>query len=178
MILGKSTLSCMICKEFSKMKKKTLIVDFDVYNKSISILYNTFSKKIDYEKIENNIIKVSKYEHLLFVEESFLQSKDIFNTIKKLKNEYEQIIIDTSSNIKSQEYKRILEISDDIIFIVIPSVCELKKSIKIFEILKEDYKIPLQKIRFVINKQNSYSVDNLIIQKIFGAKKINRKYQI
>lgn len=175
---GKSILTCALCKEFSKLKKKTLLIDFDTYNKSISVLYNTFSKIIDYQNIKNNILKVSEYENLLYIEESFLQGEEIFNIINELKKEYEQILIDTSGNFKSKCYGRILEISDNIVFIVVPTLCDLKKAINLYEVLREDFNVPIQKIKLVINKENNYSIDSLIIQKMFGLKKVNRNNKV
>ena len=136
--VGKSTLTCAICKQFSKLKKKTVIIDFDTYNRSIPVLYNKFSNNIDYKNIKNNIIKYSTYENLLYVEEEFLESYDFIDKIKDLIEEFDYVLIDTSSNIKSRFYKEILEISDDIIFIIEPTLCNLKKAINMFEILKMD----------------------------------------
>lgn len=172
---GKSLLTCILCKEFSKLKKKTLIIDFDVLNRSISVLYNKFVKTINYEQITKNIIEVSEYENLLFVEKEFLESCDIFEVIENLKKEYDQILIDTSGDYKSKYYGRILEIADDVIFIVVPTICDLKKAIGLYEVIREDFNLPIQKIKLVINKENNYSVDSLIIQKMFGVKKINGK---
>ena len=171
--VGKSTISCIICKNSYKSKKKTLIIDFDIYNKSIPVLYNVFSKYIDYENIKNNIINVSKYEDLLYVEQEFFDNFELIELIKNLKNEYNQILIDTSSNVKSKFYKEILEISDYIVFVVVPTLCDLKKAINMFEILKMDFKIPIEKIKLIINKENNYSVDSFIIQKMFGIKVIS-----
>lgn len=160
------------------MKKKTLIVDFDTYNKSISILYNTFSKNIDYSNIKNNIIEFSNYEHLLYIEDSFLEGNGIFEIINELKKEYEQILIDTSGELKNKYLGRILEVSDDIVFVVVPTLCDLKKAMNLFEILKMDFNVPEERLKLVINKENNYSVDSLIIQKMFGMKKVNRKNEV
>lgn len=170
--VGKSTLACAICKQFIKLKKKTLIIDFDTYNRSIPVLYNVFSKDIDYENIKNNIIKFSKYENLLYMEEEFFEKYELINLLKDLSKEYDQILIDTSSNVKSKFYKEILELSSNIIFVVVPTLCDLKKAINMFEILKFDFNIPIQKVKLIINKKNNYSVDSFIIQKMFGMKKI------
>lgn len=170
---GKSILTCILCKEFSKIKKKTLVIDFDTYNKSISVLYNKFIKEINYIDIKKNIIEVSKYEDLLFIEDEYLKSDEIFNLIQELKEEYDEILIDTSGNCKSKFYGRILEISDDIVFVVVPTICDLKKAINLYEILREDFNVPIYKIKLVINKENNYSVDSMIIKKMFGVDKIN-----
>lgn len=178
MELGKSILTCILCKQFIKLKKKTLIIDFDTYNKSISVIYNTFPKNIDYQNIKNNIICVSEYENLLYIENNFLEGEEIFYLINELKKEYDQIVIDTSGNFKSKYYGRILEISDDIVFIVVPTLCDLKKAVNLYEVLRADFNVPNQKMKLVINKENNYSVDNSIIQRMFGIKKISRYYKV
>lgn len=131
-------------------------MDFDTYNKSISILYNTFAKNVDYENIKNNIINVSEYENLLYIEKNFLERDEIFLLINELRREYDQILIDTSGDFKSQYYGRILEISDDIVFIVVPTLCDLKKAINLYEVLRADFNVPVQKMKLVINKENNY----------------------
>ena len=178
MALGKSILSCLLCKQFAKLNKKTLIIDFDTYNKSISTIYNKFVKNIDYQNLKNNIIYVSEYEDLLYIEDNFLESEEIFKLINELKTKYDQIIIDTSGNFKSKYYGRILEISDNIVFIVVPTICDLKKAINLYEVLRADFNVPIQKIKLVLNKENNYTVDSLIIQKMFGIKKISRNNKI
>lgn len=176
--VGKSTLISAICRHSNKTKNRTLLIDSDVYNKSISVLYNLFPKSIDYKSIKNNIIKYSKYENLLYFEKEFLERNDLLELVKSLKQEYDQILIDTSSNLNNKFYKNILEISDEIIFVVVPTLCDLKKAINMFEIIKVDYEIPINKIKLVINKENAYSVDSFIIQKMFGTREIIRKNKI
>lgn len=173
MVHGKSVLTCIICKEFSKLKNKTLIIDFDTYNKSISVLYNKVINNINYKELKENIIEVSKYEDLLFIEKEFLEDNKVFDLIKELKTEYDQILIDTSGDFNSKYYKTILEIADDIVFVVVPTICDLKKAINLYEVLRKDFLVPVQKIKLVINKENNYSVDSLIIKKMFGLKKIS-----
>ena len=119
------------------------------------------------------VFQFSKYEDLLYVEQEFFDNFELIELIKNLKNEYDQILIDTSSNVKSKFYKEILEISDYIVFVVVPTLCDLKKAINMFEILKMDFKIPIEKIKLIINKENNYSVDSFIIQKMFGIKVIS-----
>ena len=168
---GKSILTCLLCKEFGKRKNKTLIIDFDTHNKSIPVLYNTFYKKIDYVNIKNNIIKYSNYEYLLYIEKEFLEDEKIFILINELREEYDQILIDTSGDIKNRVNKKIIEMSDNIVFIVVPTISEIKKAINFYEVLKMDLKVMSSKINLIINKDNSYSVDNLIVQKMFNIKK-------
>lgn len=117
---------------------------------------------------------MSNFEYLLFIQDKFLFIDNFINIINDLKKEYDYILIDTSSNYKNKYFKKILEISDNIFFIIVPTICEIKKAIDFFEIIKEDYKVPIEKIRLIVNKENNYSIDSNIIKKIFGIKKINR----
>ena len=169
---GKSIFSRLLCKELARRQQKTLLIDFDTYNQSISTIYNVFNKKVDYEEIRNNIIKISNYENLLFVREEFVKSNKIFPLIKELEKEYDEIIIDTGGNYQTINNKRILEVSDEIIFVIVPNAIDLKKAIKIYEILRIEYNIPNEKIKIAINKVNKYSIDILIIREIFKFNEI------
>lgn len=183
MALGKSTLSCILCKEFAKIKKKTLLIDFDIFNSSINLMYKVlkYNKNVTACELKENIIEVSKYEHLLcatdmiFSDENTIDYINMEKILEEFRGKYDQIIIDTTSDVKYKYLSKILNLADDIVFTVVPNITELKKAINIYEVFREDFKIPLEKIKLVINKQSKYSVDNLIVQKMFGIKKLSGK---
>lgn len=180
---GKSMISCVLCKEFAKLKKKTLIIDFDVFNSSINVIYNVFKYKTDCNSfiMKENIIEVSKYEHLLcatdliFSDENAANYINLEKMLEEFKDMYDQIIIDTTSNFHYKYLSRILNIADDIVFIVVPNISEIKKAKMIYETFVEDFKIALEKFKLVINKENNYSVDSLIIAQIFNINKVSGK---
>ena len=88
-----------------------------------------------------------KNEQEIIAEQQHLNSiYDVF------KIKYDVILIDTTSNYKYKYLSRILNISDKIIFLVIPSILELKKSFNLFEIISEDFKINKNKIKIILTK--------------------------
>ena len=179
---GKSIFSCILCKEFVRKGKKTLIIDFDIFNSSINVLYNVpkYAKTANNLRMKNQIIKISKNEHVLCAADLFFKEENTtyINLEEKLKEvitEYDQIIIDTTSNFKYKYQQQILNIANVLVFLVIPSIIEIKKANSLFEVYNIDFKIPTEKIKIVVNKVNSYSVDNSIIAKIFNTNKISGK---
>lgn len=181
MVHGKSILSCILCKEFSKIKQKTLLIDFDVFNNSINTIFNVpkYPSNTESMNIKENIIEVSKYEHLLCSTDMIFSDENSFNyinlekLIKDLKKQYKQIVIDTTSNYQYKYLKMLFEIANDIVYIIVPNISDLKKAIKQYEILIEDFKIEKEKIKLFINKENNYSVDSMIVSKMFGNLKIS-----
>lgn len=179
---GKSIFSCILCKEFVRKGKKTLIIDFDIFNSSINVLYNVpkYAKTANNLRMKNQIIKISKNEHVLCAADLFFKEENTtyINLEEKLREvitEYDQIIIDTTSNFKYKYQQQILNIANVLVFLVIPSIIEIKKANSLFEVYNIDFKIPTEKIKIVVNKVNSYSVDNSIIAKIFNTNKISGK---
>lgn len=170
---GKSILSCLISKGFSKKNKKTLLIDFDIFNNSINTIYNVYKKTSSI----NEVVKISKYEHLLygmniaFNEEKIKETLILEKMIEDFRNIYDVIIIDTTSNFKYTYLKNILQLADNIIYIVVPTIVDLKKALSLYEIYIMDFKISKKKIKIFINKENKYSVDEEILSKIFNVKK-------
>lgn len=180
---GKSLISCILCKEFSKKKIKTLLIDFDIFNSSINIMYNVLKYKQNNNifSIKEHIIKISKYEHLLcatdliFSDENSIDYINLEKMLKEFQKEYDQIIIDTSSNFKYKYIKEILKSATNIIYIVVPTISEMKKALNLYEVYVMDFQIEKEKIKILVNKENNYSVDELIIAKIFNINKISGK---
>lgn len=174
---GKSIISCILCKEFARQKKKTLLIDFDIYNNSIKTLFN-ISNDIETTDIERNIIKISEYEHVLcninniYDDETKMIYINLEKLINELRNNYDDIIIDTTSNYKDKYIKQILNLSDDVYFIITPTINDIKKALKLYEVYVVDFGIG-EKIRLVINKENNYSIDSYIISKMFNGKEIS-----
>lgn len=171
---GKSLLTCILGNEYSKKDIKTLIIDFDIYNVSINTLLGIKKCNNDIAHIENQIIHISKnldaicVMDLLFNNDNKVDYINLEEMIKKFKIKYDAILIDTTSDYKYKYLSRILNISDKIIFLVVPSTLELKKSFNIFEVLLKDFEIDKNKIKIILNKVNNFSVDNIIVKKMFG----------
>lgn len=182
---GKSVLTCILAEEYARQGKKTLIVDFDIYNASINTLLgiSKYTKK-DMLNIENQIIRISPNldaicaMDLLFNNNNTVDYINLEQMITNFKIDYDVIVIDTTSDYKYKYLPRILNIADGIVFLMVPSIVELKKSNNLLEVLLEDFKIDNKKFQIVLNKVNNYSVDKMVINKMFSNMKItgNVKY--
>ena len=146
--VGKSIFTATFAKT---LNKKILIIDFDFFNHSIHTLFGV-------KKIEKEIVKINKYE---------INISNIIEIIEKIKNEYDYIIIDTSSEVFFDCTKEILKYSDCILFLIEANLLELKKSINLLNLYKENWKIENSKIKIIINKINKNSINKKINEKIF-----------
>lgn len=161
--VGKSVFTASLAKS---LEKKILIIDFDFFNNSIHTLFGV-------KRGEKEIIKINKNIDLISTEEIYCKNKykikieNIIEIIEKIKNNYEYIFIDTSSEIFLEYTKDVLKYSDSIIFLIKPNILELKKSINLLKIYKENWNIENSKIKIVINKTGKNSIDKKINKKIF-----------
>ena len=142
--IGKSS----FCTIFAKIlkNKKILIIDFDILNSSINSIFGIkkyYKKnKLNEEKINiNNLInKVNKSIDILcgtkiLVDENYNKTKEEFPIqLNELKNKYDLIIIDNSSECFFEYTKEILKLSDLVLFLVEPNLIELKKSRNLLDI--------------------------------------------
>lgn len=179
---GKSIISAILGVYFKSKRIKTLIIDFDIFNNSISTIFGVkkVPKNINKENIvfESLIIKRNKYLDLVCGIEFFFNNdnkiddyklKELFN---KIKNKYDLIIIDTSSETYFKYSKLILNNSDKIIFLMGSNAVEIKKAKDLLKIYIEDWLIQKQKINILFNKININFVKNIIIKNIFNEIKI------
>lgn len=178
---GKSIVSCILCKQYAKQGKKTLLIDFDIFNRSINVLHNVAKPKTNKNVYEINekIIEVSKKEHilcgmdLLFKDNNFMDYINLYKMLEEVREQYDEIIIDNTSNIQYTYLKRILEAADSIIYLIVPTKSELKKAFLLYERIIYDFLIPKEKIKFFINKKNKYSLDEAVISKIFETHSVD-----
>jgi len=172
---GKSTIASVLAIEYAKKGQKTLIIDFDTYNSSINTLFNIqkYKKSEIAFNIENQIIKVSKNldalcaMDLLFNNDNTVDYINLEDMIRKFKIRYDIILIDTSSDYKYKYLSRVLNSADGIVFLIVPSVVELKKSASLLEVFLKDFKIDKKKFQIVLNKVTNSSVDKMIIEQMF-----------
>lgn len=178
--VGKSVFTACFAKY---LEKKILIIDFDFFNNSIHTLFGV-------KRSENEITNVNKNIDLISTEEMYCRNKYeikteyIIEMIENLKNNYDYILIDTSSELFFDCTKEILKYSDCIIFLIESNLLELKKSINLLKIYKENWNIENSKIKILINKINKNSINKKISEKIFfeneiiGEIKYNEKYNL
>lgn len=186
--VGKSS----FCTIFAKIikNKKILIIDFDILNSSINSIFGTIKNPIKKEDAKINkdvsdlIIKIDKNIEILcatkiLVDKNYKKIKEEFsNILDELKNKYDLIIIDNSSECFFEYTKEILNKSDLLFFLVEPNIIELKKSRKFLDIYINKWKIKKEKINIIFNKTNINSIDNKILKTIFSDFKILGKIKI
>ncbi len=174
--------------------KKTLIIDFDILNKSIKTIFGVKEKVAEKKEIwndnylDNIIIKISSSVDLIsgidmiFQDGNKIKKEKIINILDKLKNKYKIILLDTSSECFMDYTKELIKCSDLSIFLVEANLIELKKSKKLLEIYTNEWGVKKEKINIIFNKYNKKSIDNNILNKLFydfqilGYLKLNENY--
>ncbi len=199
--IGKSIITLNLANILKENNQKILIIDFDILNKSLHTILgvNDYSKKIKNKLQKNNlinnkinikelIIKINKKVdlisgiNLIFDSKYKISSEKIKFIIEELKEYYDLIIIDTSSECFLDYTKNILKESDIILFLLEANLVEIKKAKNLLKIYNKNWKINEEKIKLIINKYNEESVDEKIIKNIFseykilGKIKFNKKY--
>ena len=199
--VGKSIITLNLANILKEKNQKILIIDFDVLNNSLHTILgiNEYSKKIK-EKLEKNdliknkidvrdlIIKINKKVdlisgiNLIFDSQYKISSEKIKFILEELKEYYNVIIIDTSSECFFDYTKNIMSNSDINLFLLEANLLEIKKANNLLKIYTEKWKIKKEKINIIINKYNENAVDDKIIKNIFSEYKIlgkikyNKKY--
>ena len=200
--VGKSIFSINLAKSFMENKNKILIIDFDVLNNSLHTILGIkkYSEKIKNKiknnnllneiKIEDLIIKInSKIDlisgiNLLFDSRYKISSIKIKSILEKLKQKYEIIIIDTSSECFFDYTKEIFKNSNVNIFITEANLLEIKKAKNLLNIYINQWNIPQNNFNILFNKYNENSIDISILKNIFsgfsilGKLSINSKYNL
>lgn len=177
---GKSLITSLLGKSAKKSGIKTIIVDFDIINNSINTIFR-IKKYKEYENrrdVECFITHISTNLDVfcgidaLFTEENKISFDKVEELMMKLKDKYDLILIDTSSETSLKFMKVVLANVDKIIFILEPNLLEIKKAESLLEIYVEDWEIYYKKIEILLNKVNTNSVDLDIVKEIFGKFKI------
>lgn len=165
--VGKSIFISLFSKNVKN--KKILIIDFDIYNKSLDLIfgYNTKNQKEkSIIKVNNNIELLSKIE--IFFKENYIEKNKIRNILNSFSKKYDLIIIDNTSEYSCEYTKEILKNSDSIIFLSDANLIELNKTKKILEKYINKWKIEKEKFNVVFNKININSINNKILNNLFS----------
>ena len=164
--VGKSIFISLFSKNVKN--KKILIIDFDIYNKSLDLIfgYNTKNQKEkSIIKVNNNIELLSKIE--IFFKENYIEKNKIRNILNSFSKKYDLIIIDNTSEYSCEYTKEILKNSDSIIFLSDANLIELNKTKKLLEKYINKWKIEKEKFNVVFNKININSINNKILNNLF-----------
>ena len=185
--VGKSIFTVNLANSYVYSKNKILIIDFDILNNSLHTILGLkkYSRTIR-EKLKNNnlinnktnvkelIIKITNKIDLisginiLFDSKYKISSEKIYNIINELKEKYEVIIIDNSSECFFDYTKNIIENSNINIFITEANLSEIKKSRNLLNIYINKWNINKDKINILFNKYNKNSIDINILKNIFN----------
>ena len=194
--VGKSIFSINLAKSFMNEQNKILIIDFDILNNSLHTILGIkkYPEKIK-NKIKNNnllsqikieelIIKInSKIDlisgiNLLFDSKYQISSAKIKNILLKLKEKYNLIIIDTSSECFFDYTKEIMKNSNYNIFITEANLLEIKKAKNLLNIYINEWNIPQNNFNILFNKYDQNSIDISILKHIFSGFSILGKLSI
>lgn len=171
---GKTIISCFLSKVISNHKRKTLLIDFDIGNSSISTLFGIRKYKENQIYIEDYINKIDENLDIMCGIEKVINIKEKNNyyivkeILERLKKDYEFIIIDVSSRIDFKYVKIVLTYCDKIIYIIEPNLLEVSKANKILEVFLNDFNIDVDKIKIVFNKENQYKIVQSVLEEIFS----------
>ena len=185
--VGKSIFTINLANSLSNSKNKILIIDFDILNNSLHTILGIkkYSQKIRNKIRNNNLLKEIKIEeliikinskidlvsgiNLLFDSKYKISSEKVKNILSKLKEKYEIIIIDTSSECFFDYTKEIIKNSNLNIFILEANLLEIKKTKNLLNIYINNWEIPQESINILFNKYNENSIDISILKKIFSG---------
>ena len=166
--VGKSIFISLLSKNIKN--KKILIIDFDIFNKSLDLIFGYDVKKQKEKtiiRINNNIDLLSKVE-MFFSENNYLEKNKIKNILNNFSKKYDLIIIDNTSEYSCDYTKEILKNSSRIIFLTDANLIELNKTKKILEKYINKWEIKKEIISIVFNKININSINNKILKNLFS----------
>ena len=147
-----------------KIKSNDLITNKNILNKSI--LHTNL--KIDLLPAMN-IILDPNYK---------LSNIKMKNIIDELKDIYDLIIIDTSSDTFFDYTREMINCSNKAIFISGANILEVRKSERLLDIYNKDWNIENEKINIVFNKCTKKSLDDNLLREIFNKYNILGKIQL
>lgn len=196
--VGKSIFSVCFSNYLINNKNKILIIDFDILNNSIHTILGTkkYSKKVKEKLIQNHIDNINDFNFkdliiranknvdlltgidILFNSEENINEIKLLEIIKQMKNKYDYIIVDTSSECFFKYNKILIENSDKNIFLLEGNLLEITKAKRLLEMYEKNWKINPKKISIIINKYNKNSVDEKVIKNIFSKYEIIGKIRM
>lgn len=167
--------------------KKILIIDLNIENSSINTMFQIkkYNNKIintkqnsleisnNYSLIYEKTIKISHRISVLCYVDMFFDNRNKFNMktfqgfISQIRNKYDYIFIDMSSNINNEYNKNIFKLADQMFFLSEANITQLQKTKILLNQYINKFEIPVEKIKIIINKYNKKSIDKSILKKIF-----------
>ena len=179
---GKTTTALNLAGTYSLMKKKTLILDFDLYSGGIALSLNVdinsdlyklaYDMSVnEYKNINDYILNYNEYIDIIPAPKdpryaSKIETKYINTILKKVNLKYDVIIIDTNHFLDATNLI-LFDKSDTILYIMNNSPLDLKNLKSMITIHKdlerENYKIVLNESNTKLNEVfTNYDIKNII----------------
>lgn len=171
--IGKSTFSTFLAQNVEKGNVKTLLIDFDIEENQIRTLLKIKKHPQKMENLKEAIINVNKnldvicHLDFIFPNKNQIDFFKIQEMLNQFKEEYNLIIIDTSSKLENEFTKRIFYNCDEIIFLLEPNMLGVKKAQNMLEVFEKDWKISNEKIKLILNKANMYQISDEVFGELF-----------
>ena len=185
--VGKSIFTINMAKLLAQQKNKVLIIDFDILNNSLHTILGIkkYSEKIKEKMKNHNLLKEIQVEdlimkvsskidliagvNLLFDNKYQISSTKIKNILEKVKQAYDMIIIDTTSECFFDYTREIMKLSNLNIFILEANLLEIKKAKKLLDIYIQKWKIPQENFNLLFNKYNQNAIDYSVLKQVFSG---------
>ena len=193
--IGKSVFSILFAKTMES--KKSIIIDFDILNNSLHTIMGVknYDAKIKRRIKSNDLITNKNILNKSILHTSLkidllpamniildpnykLSNMKMRNIIEELKNIYDLIIIDTSSDTFFDYTREMINCSNKAIFISGANILEVRKSERLLDIYNKDWNIENEKINIVFNKCTKKSLDDNLLREIFNKYNILGKIQL
>ncbi len=187
---GKSFVSYLIANSIAKYTKKDVaMISMDSKNSCQEILGNI--NCIDYEtseyineiseneeNIEKYVNQSNYYKNLWYIisKNNYNQKNNNNINIKKfienLENKYNYVVFDTSTCYLNTDVSELINIVDEIIFVINPNYISLKQAKFLLDFLSNSLNVKNNKIKVVVNKIGEFSLD---IRQIKSILKLDNK---
>ena len=141
--IEKSIFTILFFKNLQTKNKKIIILDFDIINKNNIKSILKIKEDKQYIKINTNIFLFNNKKYLI------QKNINIKQIIEKLKQQYDYIIIQTSSECFFEKTKNLISISDINIFL------KNKQSKNLLKMYIKNWKIDKQKLNIIKLKQKT-----------------------
>ncbi len=174
--VGKSIISVNLAKSFAHKKNKILIIDFDILNDSLHTILGVKKNPIKRDRkfnINSLKIKVNRKIDLisatnfLFDRNNKIEVKNIERIIKLLRNDYDVIVIDTTSESFLNITKTILKLCNKSVFVTEANILEIKKAKNLLDMYINRWDINKEKFNIVFNKYDKNSISISLLKSLF-----------
>lgn len=173
--IGKTSFSILLANKLKK-KYKILLIDLDLINSDINNFYKIKNDDIDNEafslknyrtSIDSNFDVITGFNYLFYQRK--VDTKQVEIELNEIKNSYDYIIVDTCSEPTFLENKIIFNLCDYIILLTGINNLEIKKSLRLLNIINRNLGVDTRKINIVLYK---YKILDLIFYKKFTFKDV------